>query len=562
MCYKILKMIMLFCFILFSCQYPDQILNTTSNKSNNENVDSPIILLDFGLTGDINQPCYLLSGDINEKIEDIQPVFKKTIEVEDAPTSISFNFNISDPNKKYIIKLFSKSGYDYFRKAQNRGNLYINQNKYEYIHSHQNLQHVIFENEHVDNHLDKYSLFKEVSLKATNKIKIDVQEERAYKLTYDFIVYPENTITTYCNGIPSFDTNFEGEIQTLQQPLSKLKADRGKSFYRKISTNGEEFVGFENAIKIKNKVPESFIKKYQALRNLNLIHLTPENNLLKKAPKIISSFLDAKAISFSSLRGYYIFAAITEYQKNYPDNFQPEIRYLPLRKFDKLDEFKSKREIEDEIDEYLEEGKEALLKYYYISSSEALKKATILADNNAYINTLYAAALFYTGKHQEAIMFLKSKEQSPEVIKQIALFYSILSDCDNAGLYYSYIDSTIKNCPLHIDAHLAYERAKIYFIDSQLDEAEKAIKHALELQNDYYDAKFILGSIQGEKGLYKEALEQYLSIPESPKEYKQLNNNIALAYYYLGMLDEAKIYCNKIGLEGVNCPNGAGLIIN
>ncbi|ADK14041.1 glycosyltransferase family 2 protein [Clostridium ljungdahlii] len=160
---------------------------------------------------------------------------------------------------------------------------------------------------------------------------------------------------------------------------------------------------------------------------------------------------------------------------------------------------------------YIEENKDVLDKKF-IRTSSLLKKA--LEDKPDDIYYIFQLSVTYSS-HKD---YLKAYE----IVKKA---YNLLTQCKDKKKY-KYVYYQVALCCLYLE----YDQ-----------EAKKACKEGLEIDNEYVDLVFYLAKAQGLTSEYEEALENYKRYMYLCDNYNNMSINfdVSLGMYTLGQKDEA-----------------------
>lgn len=100
-----------------------------------------------------------------------------------------------------------------------------------------------------------------------------------------------------------------------------------------------------------------------------------------------------------------------------------------------------------------------------------------------------------------------------------------------------------------------YNLALQYYNEGKLDVAEKAFLFCLTLQNDFFNAKFMLGNIYLQQQEFKQAIKIYKEVIKLNPQYMPTYNNIASIFVILKKNQKALKYLHLALEQNESCSN-------
>jgi Flp pilus assembly protein TadD len=130
------------------------------------------------------------------------------------------------------------------------------------------------------------------------------------------------------------------------------------------------------------------------------------------------------------------------------------------------------------------------------------------------------------------------------VARRLAVLYDRVGNFDKADAQYGKLAKALPR-----DADLFNDWGYSYFLRTNWTEAEKQLRHALELDPKHGRARANLGLVLGHEGKYAEALAAFQAVVGAADAHC----NLAFVYWSQGKLDEARAECRQaVLLEPAN----------
>lgn len=203
----------------------------------------------------------------------------------------------------------------------------------------------------------------------------------------------------------------------------------------------------------------------------------------------------------------------------------------------------------------------------YAQARDKFEKALSLEPKNEQAAFHLASSLGELGEIEASLKVFLTLLPSPgqvkteDIYEKLALAYSYLGHCDEAGTYYQKINQTTPYCPRSFEALKHKTTADAAFRAGDFDSAKINYETALDLQPGFAEVQNNLASTLAETERYTEALALYLDLEDKTHKISTLHEDIAKTYSYLKQCDQAAIYYQKAGITDYTCPLVRGFFI-
>ena len=183
------------------------------------------------------------------------------------------------------------------------------------------------------------------------------------------------------------------------------------------------------------------------------------------------------------------------------------------------------------------ENLKALIPYYYLPSTENLKKESLLIGKNAY-------QLLYFGQIKDSLNLAKV---AVKINKSSATLWTILAEAQIANKLYDDALFSLNNAQ-QINPKMGeiyFSKSTIYLKQSKIKKAKVALLSGIKIIPKNYKAIFQLGNIFLMEKNYKESIKQFDKAVQIKSDFWPAINNKGLAYFELNKINLSINYFEK-----------------